>query len=162
MFDKKYIKKLENSPGWPDKSMLEKGAVAVLECLEEIPCNPCETVCPKNSITVGYPITNLPKFNNLCTGCGKCVVICPGLAIFLINRSYSKNEATVTIPYEFLPLPNIDERVSALDRAGNFICEGTVLKVRSNKNYNKTVLVTIVVPKEYSDEVRFFSLRRDK
>lgn len=159
MFNKKYVDKLKKSPGWPSEERLNEGPVAVIECLEEIPCNPCETACPKKSITVGYPITNLPEFNETCTGCGKCLVVCPGLAIFLVDKNHSPNEAALTIPYELLPLPSKGDKVIALDRTGKPVCEGIVKKVQTNKNNNKTNLVTILIPKRYYSSVRFFKIK---
>jgi Fe-S-cluster-containing hydrogenase component 2 len=161
MYDRKYIESLKKSPGWPTEERLRKGPAAVIECIEEIPCNPCETVCPKNSISIGDPITNLPRFNGICTGCGKCVAICPGLAIFIVDCTYSKNEASITIPYEFLPLPDVGDTVSALDRNGRFVCDAGVVKVVANKKNNKTNLVTIAVLKKYSEEVRFFKAKKE-
>ena len=29
----------------PSKERYEKGPVAVIECVQEIPCNPCEAAC---------------------------------------------------------------------------------------------------------------------
>jgi Fe-S-cluster-containing hydrogenase component 2 len=160
-YGKDYIDSLKRSPGWPAKESFSKGPVAVIECIEEIPCNPCETVCPKNSIVVEYPITNLPRFNGICTGCGKCVAICPGLAIFIVDCTYSKTETAITIPYEFLPLPEVDGMVSALDRSGRIVCEARVVKVAENKKNNKTNLITIVVPKKFSEDVRFFKIQKE-
>ena len=161
MFDKKYLEKLKKSAGYPSEERLNEGPVAVIECLEEIPCNPCETVCPKNSIKVGDPITNLPSINNLCTGCGKCAVVCPGLAIFIVDRTYSETEAAIIIPYELLPLPAKGDKISGLNRQGSPVCRSKVIRVNANKNFNKTNLVTIAVPKEFSDEVRFFKKDKD-
>ena len=45
--DFKYITKM---CGYPSKERLAKGPIVVIECPEEIPCNPCETICPKNVI----------------------------------------------------------------------------------------------------------------
>jgi ferredoxin len=28
-----------------------EGVFAMVECIEEIPCNPCETVCPEEAVT---------------------------------------------------------------------------------------------------------------
>lgn len=156
MYDRKYIKTLKKSPGWPPEKSFEEGPVAVIECIEEIPCNPCETVCPKNSITVGHPITNLPRFNGNCTGCGRCVAVCPGLAIFIIDRTYSETEDLITIPYEMLPLPARGDTVSALDRNGSHVCKARVVRVIRGKKNNGTSLVTIAVPKKNSMDVRFF------
>ena len=73
-----------------------RGCIAVLECNQEIPCNVCEQACHKGSIQIGSPLTNIPRFeSDLCSGCGVCVVTCPGLAVFLVNPNYSKNEVLV-------------------------------------------------------------------
>ena len=56
-------KELEESPGYPSQKDLKRGPVAVIECTEEIPCNPCETVCKRGAIVVGEPITNLPHLD---------------------------------------------------------------------------------------------------
>ena len=160
MFDNKYLEKLKKSPGYPSEERLEKGPVAVIECLEEIPCNPCETVCPKKSIKVGKPITNLPEFNDICSGCGKCMVVCPGLAIFMVDRTFSDIEAAISIPYELLPLPGKGDKIIALHRNGKDVCEGKVIKVKTGKSLNKTNIITISVPKNFSDEIRFFKLTK--
>jgi len=152
---------LKKIPGYPSEERFKKGPVVVVECLEEIPCNPCETTCNKNVIKVGDPITNLPVLadESACNGCGNCVIKCPGLAIFVVDKTYSKDSATVAIPYELLPLPVKGAGVVCIDRKGNEVCEGTVLKVLSGKALNKTNVVTIIIPKEFADTVRFFKIK---
>lgn len=160
MFEKDYLKELKESYGWPSEKAQKRGYVPVIECIEEIPCNPCETVCPKKCIEIGYSITDLPKFKgDECTGCGKCVIVCPGLAIFLLDKTYSKDKAAITIPYELLPLPKKGEIVTALDRQGNSVCNAEVIRVVSARKNNKTSLVTLAIPKKLSDTVRFFNLK---
>ena len=152
------LDKLKKKGTYPDSKRFGKGPVVVVECDQEIPCNPCETVCPKGVISVGDPITNLPKLPGIdsCTGCGLCVAACPGLAIFIIDKTYSDREALVSIPYEFLPLPQKGDPILGLDRQGESICKGKVHKVRKNKSLNCTNIVTVAVPQECADEVRFF------
>ena len=58
-----------------------------------------------------------------CTGCALCVPRCPGLAIFVVDFSYSENEALVAIPYEFLPVPAPGDTVAALDREGAWVAD---------------------------------------
>jgi len=146
---------LENTPGYPSPERLEKGPVAVIECIEEIPCNPCEQSCPQHAITIGKPITNRPHLDeDKCIGCGLCVPRCPGLAIFLVDLSYGQGKASVAFPYEYLPLPEKDQTVQAVDRAGKPVCPGTVIKVQNPKGNDQTPIVTITVPREYAAEVR--------
>ncbi len=156
MFDKKYLSKLKKTPGWPSEKKLNQGPVVVIECLEEIPCNPCETICKKGAIEIGCNITNLPKISDECNGCGKCIAYCPGQAIFIVDKTYSNKEASISIPYELLPFPKKGDIVMALDREGKDICKAKVIRVNNNQKNNKTNVVTISVPKKNSDIVRFF------
>lgn len=54
------IEEIKNATGWPDEERFARGPVAVIECVQKIPCNPCEAACPAHAITVGSPITNTP------------------------------------------------------------------------------------------------------
>ena len=145
--------------GWPTEERFQKGPIAILECVQEIPCNPCEDACPFGAIHVGSPITNCPTLSETaCAGCGVCVAQCPGLAIFIVDKAYSQTEAAVSFPYEYLPLLNQGDTVQAVNRACEFVCEATVIKVANIKKQDHTPVVTIVVPKECADSVR--SIRR--
>ena len=162
MFGNEYLNKLKKSTGWPAEEIFAKGPVAVIECIKEIPCNPCETVCPKKCIEVGNPITNLPTFNGDCSGCGKCVTSCPGLAIFIVDKTYSLNEALLTMPYEFFPLPNKGDKAILLNRNGEEIGKAVIERISALKSFNQTALVTIKIPKELADDVRFFKLKNEE
>ena len=152
---------LEASPGYPSQERLDRGAVAVIECIQEIPCNPCESACRFGAIVVGNPITNLPRLiEEKCRGCGECISACPGLAIFLVNRTYSSEEATVSVPYEYLPLPEMGSVVDALNRCGEKVCKGRVVRVANPERNDKTVVVTLAVPKKWSDHVRSFRIAK--
>ena len=37
---------LKETPGFPKEADYERGLIAVIECDQDIPCNPCEDVCP--------------------------------------------------------------------------------------------------------------------
>ena len=130
-------------------------AYVVIECPEEIPCNPCETACPSGAITVGEPIIRLPRLDaGKCTRCGLCVAACPGLAVFMVDPSFSKDEGTVSLPYEFLPLPEPGQQVRVLDRDGADVGQGRVEQVRNPKVYDGTPVVTVAVPKGMLQTVR--------
>ena len=128
---------------------------AVLECLQESPCNPCTSACKVGAITK-ETLTSLPVLDTeKCIGCKMCVAACPGQAIFFIAKEPEKGTVEITFPYEYLPLPLEGQKVTAVDRTGHEVCEGTVVKVDNRKNFNKTNLVTLEVPGQYEDEVRF-------
>ena len=146
---------LTQSAAFPSEERLRRGPIAVIECLQEIPCNPCEFVCPEKAIEVGKPITNLPRFlEDRCTGCGLCIPHCPGLAIFVVDLSYSEHEAVVQFPFEFLPLPAVGDEVNAVDREGIVIAKGKVKAVRNPQRFDKTPVISVIVPKEFAMEVR--------
>ena len=59
---------LAKIPGVPSENRIKKGPVACIECVQEIPCNPCEEACPYGAISVGSPsqiCPNLMKINAL-------------------------------------------------------------------------------------------------
>lgn len=145
---------IERYPGVTHKM----GIHPVLECTQNIPCNPCQDACPKGCISIGDNITSLPISvdHSECINCGMCVASCSGQAIFLVNEDCGDETATVTIPYEFLPLPEAGTKGTALGRDGRVVCEAEVVQVKSVKAFDKTNLLTMRVPKEYAMTARFF------
>jgi len=133
----------------PPPERLARGPAAVAECPEEIPCNVCESSCPSGAISVDG-LRGMPKIDwDRCTGCGVCVGACPGLAIFVVDLS--RDPALVTIPHEFLPRPEKGREVSLLSRDGRKVGRGRVVRVFEA---NKTLVVTVEVPRELAMEVR--------
>jgi Fe-S-cluster-containing hydrogenase component 2 len=132
----------------PTDEQLKKG-VAIIECIQEIPCDPCVAICPVSSISM-KDINDIPKINyDNCTGCKRCVGICPGLAIFVVK--VEDNKALITLPYEFLPIPKTGDIVTALDREGKSRGLAKITKVNRS---GKTTVVTIEVDKNLAMEIR--------
>lgn len=149
------LEELKTQTKYPTEERFRRGPVAVIECTHEIPCNPCESACKFGAICVGEPITNLPELEeDKCTGCGVCVAKCPGLAIFIVDKTYSDGLGSVTFPFEYYPLPEKGQLIEAVDRSGKVICSGTVVKVQNPKSYDRTPIVTIAVDLGLVDEVR--------
>ena len=132
----------------PSKKQLEKG-VAIIECIQKIPCNPCVDSCPVHAISM-KDINALPVIDfDKCIGCGKCVGVCPGLAIFVVKIKNDK--ALITLPYEFLPVPIVGDVVDALDRKGNVKETALVKKVLKK---GKTMVITIEVNEKFAMDIR--------
>ena len=128
----------------PPAERVRRGACAVIECVEEIPCNPCEEACPFGAIEIGEEITTPPKLDfERCTGCGTCLGVCPGLAIFLLDLSQGRPR--VTLPHELLPVPEPGEEVELLSRAGEDLGRG---KVVGTRRAGTTWLITVELPAE--------------
>ena len=130
----------------------------VIECTQNIPCNPCQDACKKGCISIGDNITSLPISvdGSECINCGMCVASCSGQAIFLVAEDTEPGFGEVTIPYEFLPLPQKGDKGFGLSRSGEKICEAEITNVRSSKAFDGTNLVTMKVPMEYIDKARFY------
>ncbi len=129
--------------------------MAVIECLQEIPCNFCEDACPNGAISVGNPIINLPRLDeDKCVGCGKCIAFCPGLAIFVVDMTFSNTEARISFPYELLPIHKVGSVVDAVDREGKIITKGRVVDVIEREEFDRTLVVSIAVPKKFAQAVR--------
>ncbi len=119
----------------------------IINCDQEIPCNPCTSVCPQEAIKLKKKqgtIMDIPEYTKDCTGCGLCVAICPGLAITLA-RKLDANTAEVVIPYEYNPDFEKGDTIPLSDRDGNYLCDGRVKKIRFMKKY-KTHLITLTLP----------------
>lgn len=136
------------------------GIHPVMECTQNIPCNPCQDACPKGCITIGENITSLPVVDSekACVGCGMCVASCSGQAIFLVEEEVESGYGEVTLPYEFLPLPQEGDTGAALGRDGKEVCKAVVSKVRSSKAFDHTNLLTIKVPTDMVMKARFFKM----
>lgn len=142
--------------GFPGCKADRAGVHPVVECTQNIPCNPCQDACPRGCIRVSGDITALPELDpdNTCTGCGLCVAACPGQAIFLVNQT--GENAEITIPYEFFPLPEAGQTGTALDRSGAPLCVANVVSVRFPKGSDATALLTMRVPAALATRARFY------
>jgi Fe-S-cluster-containing hydrogenase component 2 len=132
----------------PSEKQLQKG-VAILECVQDIPCNPCVESCPVHAISMKD--INAPPVNDFekCIGCTKCVSVCPGLAIFVVK--VKDRTAWVTLPYEFVPVPKVGDMVKAVDRTGAVRSNALVKKVIKQ---GKTMVITIEIDSDLAMDIR--------
>ena len=144
---------------FPSEERLNKGPIAIFECYQNIPCDPCFKACKIGAIQPFEDINDLPKLlEDKCTGCGMCISKCPGLSICIIDYTYSETQALMKLPYEFLPLPEVHDKVMALDRQGEDVCMAEVVQVMNLESFDKTPVVSIIFDKSYIKKVRNFRL----
>ena len=136
----------------------QKGIHPVIECTQNIPCNPCQDACKMGCIRIGKNITSLPAIDEekKCIGCGMCVASCSGQSIFLVEEEVEPGFGEVTMPYEFLPVPKVGDKGIALGRNGKEVCKAEVTKVRTAPAFDHTNLLTIKVPNDMIMKARFY------
>ena len=147
----------------------ESGVFPLLHCVQEIPCDPCTTVCEQDLIHIhSSDIRCLPVFEvkdgaKGCTGCEKCVTICPGLAISLVDYRKDPEFPTVTLPYEFMKDGiEVGDTVTVLDTEGNALADVEVVGVRAVKVNDRTVLVKLKTPRAVAKKVAGLRVQDDR
>ena len=138
----------------------ETGVFPVIHCNQEIPCDPCTAVCPNDLIEMDrMDIRSLPAFVGTkagqgCTGCEKCVAICPGLAVTLVDYRKDPDFPTVAIPFEFLKDSlKAGDSVVVEDTEGHPLGRVEVAAVKAIKANDRTVIVKVRAPREYAKKV---------
>ncbi len=141
----------------------DKKVYPVLHCRQEIPCNPCVTVCPKKSIKLsGESIMNTPQFTGDCIGCYKCLVICPGLAITIVDHRKDPSNPTVAIPFEIgRGLVKKGDRVRLTGWEGADLGEAEVADVKDFSAEN-TLIVIVKASPEVADKAASLKLYEEE
>ena len=157
-----WLKKAEVLKSLPGKTFVrthtlpkEDGWEPVLHCYQEIPCNPCTTVCAYDSIQLKGEhgtIMDLPHFAGKCIGCAQCVLICPGLAITLVRKTKEPGWAEIILPHEFDHNYQTGDELVLRDCEGNSLGHGIIKNSRFNKKH-RTHLFTLKVRENIAKDV---------
>jgi sarcosine oxidase, subunit alpha len=138
---------------------VQENVFPVMHCRQEIPCDPCANVCPYGLIQLkDHAIRGLPVFSSRddknCIACERCVAICPGLAITLVNFQEDHTHAVVSVPLEFLEeFIHKGDLVPVTDIDGKRLGEFPVVRVRTLRQYSRTLIVQVKVPAEIATQV---------
>jgi sarcosine oxidase subunit alpha len=125
----------------------------VIHCRQEIPCNPCSTVCPKKSIKINPAnIMEVPVFDGECIGCFKCLLICPGLAITIVDKRKDPLNPIVWVPFEINTSFKKGDRVLAVGEEGEFLGDFEVVDIK-NFTAEKTRVIGIKATNEVCDKI---------
>ena len=163
---------LKSKPGKTDPEIYpsdENGVFPVLHCVQEIPCDPCANVCKQDLIHLhSTDIRCLPVFEAKegekgCTGCEKCVTICPGLAISLVDYRKDPEFPIVTLPHEFFKDSiEVGRLVTVLDTEGNTLGDVEVTGVRTIKINDRTVLLKLKSPRAIAKKIAGICVQDNK
>jgi sarcosine oxidase subunit alpha len=151
-YQKAIILKSKPGPIVPSKApAAETGVFPLFHCEQEVPCNPCTSVCPAGAIrTANDEITGLPYLTDpsTCTACAACVAVCPGLAITLVDYRDDPNHPMVTFPYEaWRDRLEVGRNVPVTDIDGAVLGYYPVRKVIARRKHPGTLLVRVQVDK---------------
>jgi len=109
----------------------------------------------------GDPLMDLPVYEGKCIGCGKCVTICPGLAITLVDFRKDIEYPTVTLPYEISNHEvKIEDNIICVDIDGkelNILPITQILNVKAN---NRTQLIKLKAPKNIARKIVSFRIQK--
>jgi bacterioferritin-associated ferredoxin len=137
---------------------VSEGAMPLIHCTQEIPCDPCSSLCINGLIYVdAKDIRKLPKFEGDAFSCGcceECVGGCPGLAITLVDYYSDANFPTVSIPYE-IKRGGIKsgDLVTVVDTQGKALGQVGVQAVHDNPSSDRTQVIQVKAPSEYARKI---------
>jgi sarcosine oxidase subunit alpha len=160
---------LKSPPGATEKpeynAFPDLNITPIFHCAQEIPCNPCVSVCPKGVISIpGDSLLGKPRIEkDECVGCNKCVFICPGLAITLVDYRQDQNNPMVSLAYEVYNYEyKKGDHVLLTDYEGNPLQEAEIIETVLNKTSRKTQIIKVRVPKEIAKRVAGFRVQREE
>ncbi|MEK7722578.1 MAG: FAD-dependent oxidoreductase, partial [Elusimicrobiota bacterium] len=142
------LKSRPGATGPPAAKAHTKRVYPVLHCHQEIPCNPCVTVCPKKSIKLaGGSIMAVPRFTGDCIGCFKCLLICPGLAVTMVDYRKDPENPSVALPFEIgRGLVKKGDKVRLTGWEGADLGKAEVLDVKDFKAENTLIVIVKASP----------------
>ncbi len=152
---------LKSKPGEVTESIETENAgevFPVMHCRQEIPCDPCASVCPQGLIQIdSTDIRSLPEFCPIdeknCIACERCVAICPGLAITLVDFRKDPQHPIISIPIEFSDeFIHTGDLVPVTDVDGNILGEYPVVSMRTLRKFSSTLIVRVQVPVELATQ----------
>jgi sarcosine oxidase subunit alpha len=137
---------------------IEAGVSPVIHCTQEIPCDPCTTLCDHGLIDIDKSdIRNVPRFIGNAYACGyceRCVAGCPGLAITLVDYRANPDMPFVSIPYEFgHEVIKKTDMVVGLDTEGHELGTLEVMNVHTIPQNDRTLIVQVQAPKQISRQI---------
>ncbi|MBE0697147.1 MAG: FAD-dependent oxidoreductase, partial [Anaerolineaceae bacterium] len=148
-------------------SELASGMLPIFHCTQEIPCDPCSSICPKGLIFIDpKDIRHVPTYTGdvrACIGCEKCISICPGLAITLVDYRKDALNPVVAIPFEFnYEMVKEKESVTVLDTSGEVLGNYEVVKVERVASRDHTIIVKVRAPRDVASRIAGIRIQEEQ
>jgi ferredoxin len=137
----------------------------VIHCNQKIPCNPCVSVCKEGVIQIpGNSLIEKPRITEqACIGCNRCVFVCPGLAISLVDFRDDSENPTVSLAYEVTNREyKKGDQILLTDYEGHAIQRAEVLDTVMKKTSGKTRLVKVRVHRDIAKRVAGFRIQPEE
>lgn len=153
-FDGKWLsadskKKMLAFPGIPqklDQSFKAGKVMAAIDCIQCIACRICERECPANAIQINRlysEISNASSINtsplecetksflleDQCTGCGRCVQVCPSQVPVMFEGGFQDSFSTLILSYREKTKLRKSEKVSLINRQGEVLATSRIIDV---------------------------------
>lgn len=144
---------------------VETGVRPVIHCHQEIPCNPCVSVCKQGVIQIpGGSLLEKPEIaNQECIGCNKCLFICPGLAISLVDYREDPDNPIVSLAYEVYNYKyKKGDTVLLTDCGGRPLQTAVVIDSVMRKASQKTQIIKVQVPRKIAQRVAGFRIQKEE
>lgn len=136
----------------------KKRLIASIECFEEIPCRACQLACPEQAIQIGRIPRELPVLTeSKCTSCGICVSACPSGVVSMVNEDPEKSTSKLVLPWRGKRAWKVGEFASLLNRRGDVLGSGRVMRVDDTKVPHQ---VELEVPTHLLWEARALRLQK--
>lgn len=128
-----------------------KGVMPILHCTQEIPCDPCSTLCPKHLLHIDeHDIRGIPEFLgeiDNCSGCRKCLLGCPGLAITLVDYRNNEELPTISIPFELgQNCFQVGDLVTVLNTEGLELGQVPISNILAMRSGDRTLIIQTQAP----------------
>ncbi|MGI6251114.1 MAG: FAD-dependent oxidoreductase [Anaerolineaceae bacterium] len=154
---------LKSKPGSIHETKLSfeyKDVYPVIHCTQEIPCDPCSNVCPRNFIKIDKQedIRSIPKFvkpdDKNCIACLRCVAVCPGLAITLVDFRKGNGSALVSLPYEQdISKLKVGQTIDLTDVNGELITSLPIQEIKKVPGFKGTNIITVEAKQEIAVKI---------
>lgn len=145
----------------------DRSVFPIIRCHQEIPCDPCAAVCPLGLINIpSDDIRRVPVFDTEgtgCSGCRRCLAVCPGLAITLVDFRKNTDSPIISIPFELDSVEHFsDKGCLAVDAQGRPLGDVHFLRSFSMKGYSGTTILEVQAPKEIANQIASVVLKESK